>query len=386
LNKEWLADYKAHEEEEYKRFLKQYAGGKIEYPPRTRFNKMKNPIVDTTNNIWSLIPFYGSSLIHIHPMSQESSIRDFGWGSDNDINNLLQLSKDTGKAQFILDKSPLDYEQYDYLESILRERRPPVIKLFPDLLFGEKDFTRAKNEYDTLSGYKFDLYIRKIYEELKNTDVNYSSYDSFAFKFRFDYATLRLSGYGELADLILDAMIDNPKLTFEYFLLFGVILTPPKSNSFNISYNPVLAIDGDLLRERIDSLSTLTQQIPALNEDLRKNIIRNDVGELLFKKLIPGVDGYLGCISLMDKYQQVDLSKLLGSVQQGINEKNINLLKSGTNQLSSALDDIWNETKISRSSSGIDYGIPLLLGAIGTLAAQEIGGIVGYWQDSDLEH
>jgi hypothetical protein len=39
-----------------------------------------------------------------------AGIRDFGWGSDSDINNLIQLSKDTGRVQFILDKNPEDYE------------------------------------------------------------------------------------------------------------------------------------------------------------------------------------------------------------------------------------------------------------------------------------
>jgi hypothetical protein len=111
LNKEWLKDYAAHENEEYQRFLKDFSEtGKIECPSRPRFKKLTNPVVDTTLNIWSMIPFFGSSLIHVHPCSQESLIRDFGWGSDSDINNLIQLSKDTGRVQFILDKNPEDYE------------------------------------------------------------------------------------------------------------------------------------------------------------------------------------------------------------------------------------------------------------------------------------
>lgn len=79
----------------------------------------------------------------------------------------------------------------------------------------------------------------------------------------------------------------------------------------------------------------------------------------------------------MGKFEQQDLHKLLQSVQEGINRKNIDLLKSSTNQLSTGLDNIWKDVRISGLSSVISYGIPLLLGTIGPLAAQEIGGISG---------
>jgi hypothetical protein len=135
LRKEWLEDYLAQEDNEYHTFVQNYKGGKIEYPSKNRFKKLRNPLADTTSNIWTIIPFYGSSIIHIHPLAQESLVNNLGWGSDRDINNLIQLSKDTGRVQFVLDKSPLDYEPYDYLEPVLKELHPPMIKLVPSLVF-----------------------------------------------------------------------------------------------------------------------------------------------------------------------------------------------------------------------------------------------------------
>ena len=41
------------------------------------------------------------------------------------------------------------------------------------------------------------------------------------------------------------------------------------------------------------------------------------------------------------------------------------------------LDNIWKDARISKLSNVISYGIPLLLGTIGQLAAQQIGGISG---------
>ena len=112
--------------------------------------------------------------------------------------------------------------------------------------------------------------------------MNYPSFNEFSFKFRWDYATLRSSGYGELADLILNALVDDPELALNYLLIFGVILTPPKYNSFNISYNPVFSINGDLLREKIQEIS-LNKSVSTTNldKDFHKYVISTDIGELL---------------------------------------------------------------------------------------------------------
>jgi hypothetical protein len=76
MNKEWLDDYSKNEKEELRKFLKNHTkDDKIEYPPRSRFNKLGNTIVDTTTNIWTQIPLYGSSLIHIYPCSQQALIK-----------------------------------------------------------------------------------------------------------------------------------------------------------------------------------------------------------------------------------------------------------------------------------------------------------------------
>jgi hypothetical protein len=66
LNKEWLKDYHDREIEKFGKFLKDFQKtGNIEYPPKSRFPKLSEPIADTTTEVWSVIPFYGSSLIHL---------------------------------------------------------------------------------------------------------------------------------------------------------------------------------------------------------------------------------------------------------------------------------------------------------------------------------
>src|SRR6266508_1516182 len=119
----------------------------------------------------SLIPFYRSSLIHVHPSSRKSTIETCGWGTDADINNLIQLAKDTGRVQFILDRDPLHYEKHDYLEPILREMHPPTSQIIPELIFSEKELNRAKTEFNTLRNYKLIPLLKIIFNHYQKLDM-----------------------------------------------------------------------------------------------------------------------------------------------------------------------------------------------------------------------
>jgi hypothetical protein len=124
-----------------------------------------------------------------------------------------------------------------------------------------------------------------------------------------------------------------------------------------------------------NEISNLSSQ-PSIETDLNKMTL-SDVGQSLFQKLTLGADGYLGCQALIDKYEQQDTHKLLVSIHEGLRTKRIDVLQSSASELSEVLDNIWNDRKISRLSSGISFGMPLLLGTVGPLVAQSIGGASG---------
>lgn len=379
MNKEWLADYEAHEQEEFKKFLNEFSkAGKIDYPPKSRFRKLNYPIVDTTSDIWSIIPFYGSSIVHVFPSNRESTVRSVGWGSDTDINNLIQLAKDTGRVQFVLDNNPLKYEHHDYLEPILKELHPPVLEFVPDLVYQEDQIKKAQAEFTTLWGYKFVPLLREIYDHYYKLAALPSSFEDFRDRYQLNYTTIRLSGYTEIADKILNSLLDDPNLALYYLQLYGVLLATPKTSSLHLSYNPILSIEAENLKYITTAISNLTQESTINNvTDLDNQMAIVDVGKLLLNKLTLGADGYLGCQALMDMYKHQDLQKLLKSVQEGIEKKKIDIIESSSSELSTTLDNIWNDAKVSKLSTGISYGVPLLLGTIGPLAAQSMGGVVG---------
>ncbi len=214
MNREWLSDYDAHEKEEYRKFLKEFQkSGKIEYPAKSCFGKLTNPIIETTSNIWSIIPFYGSSFIHVFPSNRESTIRLCGWGTDADINNLIQLAKDTGRVQFVLDHDAIGYEHHDYLEPILKELHPPVVEIIPNLIFDKNRYNTSQIEFTTLSGHKFVPLLKTIFDHFQKSEAVPLSFEGFYHKYVLNYATLRLSGYNEIADEILNALVDDPNFS-----------------------------------------------------------------------------------------------------------------------------------------------------------------------------
>jgi hypothetical protein len=376
LNKEWLIDYEAHEREEFQKFLKEFdKSKKMEYPTKSRFKKLSYPIAEAASEIWSVIPFYGSSFVHVYPSRQETNLSLCGWGTDSDIDNLIQLAKDTGKVQFVLDKSPLEFQNYDYLEPILKELKPPVIELIPELVFDKDQYLKAEVEFTTLSKHKFLPFLQELYDYHDRTlDPIPSSFESFCNKYILNYATLKLSGYKEIADQILNSLIDDPNLALHYLHLYGVLLASNKQVSLNSSYNPIFSMGADPMRFIFEQISKLSGS----NQNLEfQNLFIADVGESLINKLTLGTDGYLGCQSLIDKYKQQDLQKLLNSIQHGLENKNVDIVKSNTDELSVLLENLWNDNKISNLSTGISYGLPMLLGTIGPLSGDLIGGIGG---------
>jgi len=88
-------------------------------PKENRFSKIQYPLANIgTSNIWSQIPLYGTVVTNLPPWPREKLLEHCGWGTDSDIQNLISLSKESGKVQFMLTTSPTDYEHLDYLHPI----------------------------------------------------------------------------------------------------------------------------------------------------------------------------------------------------------------------------------------------------------------------------
>lgn len=64
---------------------------------------------------------YGSIIVNLAPLPQQEFVTRFGWGTNLDILNIVDLAKNSGRVQFRLTANPLYYAGLDYLDPILNE-------------------------------------------------------------------------------------------------------------------------------------------------------------------------------------------------------------------------------------------------------------------------
>jgi hypothetical protein len=129
MKKEYLQNYERNEivlqHEYYKRILGQNSESTFltGYPPSWRFKKVNEPIVvcdervynQYGEKIWSQIPFAGTLVIPLGVSTRANFLKLHSF-EVNEIPELVQLSKETGRIQFTLNTNPTHYEGMDYLD------------------------------------------------------------------------------------------------------------------------------------------------------------------------------------------------------------------------------------------------------------------------------
>lgn len=366
MKKEWLDDYEQNELKEYKKFLENFiqnpSNAVKNYFIGSRFQKVNYPLALTGgDNIWSQIPFYGTSIVPVTTLDQGSHISAYGWGRESDIDNLISLSRETGRVQFVLVNRPKLFanEKYDYLEPIFSELRPPVVYNLSSVLFDRLELQKAINEFFYIADYRFIPAAHR-QPELQSQ----------VYKFAEIYAGIKLLGYQQIIDKLNVLLVSDVNLASTYLNLYAGLVEIPRLDPFVSGYDAIYSINSNLINE-------MSQKIPEITK-LENKLFPDEIGNFLLRKLVFNAEGYHACVSLIDRYKQADLHKLLESLQQGCSSQNVDLIKSNTQELSGVLDNLWNDAKkISRLSEGISYGFPAVLGIIGFLAQQNIVGVGG---------
>jgi len=114
-------------------FLEEYQRQEFEAFERNRnvserLDNLKPPIFHITgpcSSIWSQIAFSGTVIFPLHPLPQYTF--ETGWHiSIKEFPDLIQFVKETKKIQFVLTAPPTSYKEFDYLEPILKELKPPL--------------------------------------------------------------------------------------------------------------------------------------------------------------------------------------------------------------------------------------------------------------------
>jgi len=381
---EFLEDYEKKELERIGKFLKRLEEGKVSsgeiYPPKNRFIKLKEPIAKPIGApVWSVVPFYGSTIITLVPRSDKSKFDEIynlseGFTS-RDIDKMIDLVKETGRIQFVISNFPTLYKNLEFLEPLFTELNPPMIPDISLAIIGERKCKEYFIEFDTLAQFGFKQYI----SHTADAGLGENYIRKRVADYAFDYIALKFLGYDELVEEIEYSMITDIPRASKLFTLFGNMITVPSFDILKRIYN--------FTRESLTAAYELGKPY-----GIEPRAIPCEIGRFILRKLVRYPENLNGCWEIIQYYDDNELYKVLNALNEGVKEKKIDIIKDKRIDLNEILDNIWNETaKIKRNADIARVAIGLLgclsanLSSTGVLAGlgfAVIDKIVGLKLDS----
>jgi hypothetical protein len=366
MNKEYLQDYEAYENEQIEimknRILKKEVNKDEQYPPRDRFNKIQDPIGRSIpiTEIWPLIPIFGSLIVHLVPVNKKECNHYLGFNA-SDIDRLIDYSKDTGKIQFVLSKNPILFEGYDYFEPIFSELKPPQLYSLPrEMIMTEQESQEFQMEFTSYAANEQFLKYFERYrswlgfsrERLEDTISNYAQ----------DYSLLRKLGYDEITDEINNYLVNDIEKALKLFQLYGLFIT-----------SPYLDLTRNIRNYSIDMITDFNK----ISKKPIDIVLPLEVGKYLINKtsLIP--ESFEACRDIVGKYEQEDMYKVFTNLNEGIKNSKIDLIMNNINELNTIMDNVWEDNQINKRVNYMEYGLPVSLAVTGALAGGLIGGMGG---------
>lgn len=365
---EFLQDYEAHELEEIEKNTKKLDEGKVSfdesYPPNDRFSKLKEPIADPYANIWGIVPFYGSTVAKLIPKDNRKTfdiIHEYAMGfNSSKIDEMIDFQKETGRIQFVLTRPPTEYKNLEFLEHVFSELKPPMLSYDSVPVIGEELTNRYNIEFETIANLGFSEYLQYVTTSLGNSNPNFA--DAKLSNYATRYGILKASGYEELADEIGTLMILDPEKAHEYICLFGMLIADPKTSQFKSIKNFDNRFMSEYVASRTEFGIHFDDEFPY------------EIGKYLLEKMTLYPETMNGCIKIIQEYDDQELYKVFGALNDGVRKNNHDVLESKRADMSEILDNVWNDTKrIKQKADGIKFGVSLSLGLIGGLAEGILG-------------
>ncbi len=362
----YLNEYSENEKERFNTFIKSTSIEKLqntEYPPKNRFIKLHDfftyATIGINESIWTQTPFTGSLLVPLIPLRNFREFEQIYNISKNQIPEVIDFIKETGKIQFYIEGSPLDYLEIDYLDPIFSELNPPV-------LFSVEPY--LKNDIINESKIEFNTIIKCVdfneYVKRELIDISPMMKKELLSHFLKSFIRLRLYKFDKIADSFVDNVMINPTNAFSLLRLSNQILTEPLSKPLQGSHNFSTA-----------EIRDFKQTLNGLNiEDLKKFQYPCEIGTFLSSKMVNYSDSFSACKSIVFNYREQDLKNVLNAVSDGIVERRPDVVIDNIKILNELLDDIWQESQLIKSQKKILKGeFAVSFGLLGVFLNNQVG-------------
>lgn len=376
MDKEILEDYEAKELEYISKWSEKIKNGELGPNDRIPSSDRLRLIEPYTNSIsgekiWNQIPLYGSIVIRIAPISNKENFEYKHGFKIEDINRLIEFSRETGKVQFVLTTYPTVYENIEFLDPILQLQPPLVFTVNPAAidLPGAKQWMEEFLYLSDITGF-LDYVI-----PLAESVYGRGNAGTWIGRYAGHYAILRLLGkqidqkYDKIADEILLQFSTDHQRAYLLLIGSGNLLTGryietmrgihSVKTTIMHDFTSSLGIDNNLITEKIE--------FPC------------DVGKFLNEKLKLIVPKNIeGSIELNDEYELYDLRKIMYALHTAVREEKIDIITAKTNEIQDVFEHVWNDVdKLKKKANITRHGISLGIGVIGAITTLPIGGVGG---------
>lgn len=314
------------------------------------------------------MPLYKSTIISIPPWSQQRFKDFFGWGTSKDIENLVDLAQQTGRIQFTLINSAVEYENLEWLDPVFLELKPPLPMDISAKMFQGEDYDLAMKEFYAAAKvhlipfllHKYPLFSYSLNFRWKR----YKDYES-------DYVSLKLGGYQEIAKKLLHLMAVDFELAHSYFTVFGNLLASPLASSIDVTYNLTCLHDKKEYEPSLAKISGYDMGHLRSKED---ELLIPDIGKFLMSNQTYALTGFDASKELMGMYDDEDIPNLINAIQQGCKKKKIDVLRSKSEDLNTILNNVWKDAdRISKISNMTNYAFTVSIGICGQLVGELLG-------------
>jgi hypothetical protein len=363
-----LQDYQREEREQIQAFLKLVSEGRFQsadiFPPEKRFKNLHFPITyrgSAEIPIWPLVAFSGSAIIPIMPIEKEQ-FESFHKFKISDIEQMVSFAEDTGKLQFLLMRQPTDYYKLDFLEPIFKRLKPPQFMGIPIYEYAKHDvLSQYYKEFTAIANSGFRDYVRRV----SNVGHNKRAFDSLMTNLQGNYMMLRAISNIEFSEEFAQLFRSDFENAGKLLEIIDILVLRPLRN-------PLKCMDAYPLE-----MIRIGQSL-GLDNAFKSNMrFPCELGRLLMQKITCYPESLEACKQITARYDDQDVIKLLQAVNEGVIKNNPEIVEKTEKELSAALDNIWNDKSLLRRINGIRFGVPLILGAIGTVAGGLSGGYAG---------
>lgn len=373
MKKEYLEEYAQKEHEEFRRLIWKklqndtFSFELEKYPPSERFKNLQKPVALTSDaaaenrGMWSQIPFCGSLILALPPFS--ASEFESKYFRIPEIPRVIDFVKEEGRLQVGLSAEASAYEGLDYLDPFFLELEPPELKNMPlNALGNMKEIKSAQVTFDTISKLGFYSFLSNLSNDYQSTVESPKPVLVFrvlveALSGAFVYLKIRRYQIVEEIEILI---VDSPQEAMALLSACIHFIVEP-SVSLRADLHNFAAFDVRLSRYFPNRYRSQKMRFPT------------EIGKILFKKLIRASPSLDACKEIIYHYDRYDLQKVQESLNQGIISHDPSRIVEDTEELSTIIDNIWNDSTIPKRVTRLRVGIPLIMAAVGSVAAGPIG-------------